>query len=405
MLIAGKSTKAHVYDYAVIGGGIIGLATLYQLAQSKPHARLLLIEKESQWAAHQTGHNSGVIHSGIYYKPGSAKARLAVAGAQSMVAFCQEHEIAHQICGKVIVATQPSELPRLVALAERAQANGIAARPLGQDQLQEIEPHVAGLAALHIPTTGIIDYRAVAEKLAWLSSDHGAALQRSTKLLRVISHPDALTLETSRGAFPARFVINCGGLYSDRIAQLAGAKTQARIVPFRGEYYELTPERRSLVKGLIYPVPNPSFPFLGVHFTRMIDGSVHAGPNAVLALAREGYKKTDLNCQDLLETLSYPGFWRLAAKHGGEGAKEILRSLSKTLFVRSMQTLIPEIRPEDVVPAGAGVRAQALRHDGTLVDDFLIVPGERQLHVCNAPSPAATASLAIAKELVARINS
>ncbi len=393
-----------IYDYAVIGGGIVGLATLHALAQSKPSARLLLLEKESQWAAHQTGHNSGVIHSGIYYKPGSAKARLAVAGAQSMVAFSQEHEIAHEICGKVIVATQESELPRLAALAERAQANGIVTRQLTPETLREIEPHVFGLAALHVLSTGIIDYRAVAQKLAWLSAEHGAELQLRTKLLRVVPHSDALTLETSRGAFQTRFVINCGGLYSDRIAQLAGAKTEAKIVPFRGEYYELTPERRTLVKGLIYPVPNPGFPFLGVHFTRMIDGSVHAGPNAVLALAREGYKKTDMNLGDLLETLSYPAFWKLAARHGDEGCREILRSLSKTLFVRSMQALIPEIRADDVVPAGAGVRAQALRSDGTLVDDFLIVAGERQLHVCNAPSPAATASLEIARELVARLS-
>lgn len=391
------------YDYAVIGGGILGLATLCELAQQKPTARLLLIEKEKCWAAHQTGHNSGVIHSGIYYKPGSAKARLAVAGAKSMVAFCQEHGIAHEVCGKVIVATQQSELPRLQTLAERAVANGIVAYRLSSNELREIEPHAAGLAALHVRSTGIANYRAVAEKLAELSSDRGAELYLGCKLLKLVQHPNSMTLETTQGAFSARFVINCAGLYSDRVAALGGVATGAKIIPFRGEYFELIPERRSLVKDLIYPVPNPKFPFLGVHFTRMLDGSVHAGPNAVLALAREGYKKTDVNLGELRETLTYPAFWKLAARHGAEGMREILRSLSKTLFVRSMQALIPEIGPDDVVPAGAGVRAQALRDTGELVDDFLMVAGERQLHICNAPSPAATASLEIAQEIVREV--
>jgi L-2-hydroxyglutarate oxidase len=393
-----------VYDFAIVGGGIVGLATLHELTQKLPQAQLLLIEKEERWAAHQTGHNSGVIHSGIYYKPGSAKARLAVAGARSMTAFCQTHGIAHDICGKVIVATDPSELSRLDSLAERAQANGIIAHRLMPEQLQEHEPHVRGVAGIFVPSTGIIDYIEVAQKLAQLSNEHGAQLCLNTKLLGVIHKPDSVTLQTMQGDFTTRFLINCGGLYSDRITALSGATSHAKIVPFRGEYFELIPEKRSLVKGLIYPVPNPSFPFLGVHFTRMTDGSVHAGPNAVLALAREGYRKSDLNLGELREMLTYPALWKLAVKHGGEGAKEILRSLSKTLFVRSMQALIPEIQAEDVTPAGAGVRAQALKNTGELVDDFLLVRGERQLHVCNAPSPAATASLEIAKEIVQNLG-
>uniref|UniRef100_UPI00286CFCB8 L-2-hydroxyglutarate oxidase n=1 Tax=Armatimonas sp. TaxID=1872638 RepID=UPI00286CFCB8 len=270
--------------------------------------------------------------------------------------------------------------------------------------LQEHEPHVRGVAGIFVPSTGIIDYKEVAQTLAQLSSEHGADMRRQTKLLGIDHKPDGVTLQTTQGDFTTRLLINCGGLYSDRIATLSGTTSNAKIIPFRGEYYELVPEKRSLVKGLIYPVPNPSFPFLGVHFTCMTDGSVHAGPNAVLALAREGYRKTDLNLGELCETLTYPAFWKLAAKHGGEGAREILRSLSKTLFVRSMQTLIPEIRAEDVIPAGAGVRAQALQNTGELVDDFLLVAGERQLHLCNAPSPAATASLEIARELVAQLT-
>ncbi|WP_395138360.1 L-2-hydroxyglutarate oxidase [Armatimonas sp.] len=392
-----------MYDYALIGGGIVGLATAYQLGQAHPNARLLLIEKESGWAAHQTGHNSGVIHSGIYYKPGSAKARMAVAGARSMVAFCEAQGVTHQICGKVIVAAHPDELPRLETLELRAAANGIVARRLTPEQLQEHEPHVRGVAALHIPSTGIIDYKQVAQALARLATEQGAELRLQTKLLGIVKKGDSVTLQTTQGDFPSRFLINCAGLYSDRVATLGGVCPRAKIIPFRGEYYELIPERRSLVRGLIYPVPNPSFPFLGVHFTRMTDGSVHAGPNAVLALAREGYKKTDLNFGEVFETLTYPAFWKLALKNADEGLQEIWRSLSKARFVHSMQTLIPEIQPSDVTPAGAGVRAQALAHDGALVDDFLILSGERQLHVCNAPSPAATASLEIAREIVSRI--
>lgn len=394
-----------VYDVAIVGGGIVGLATLHELSQQRPRARLLLIEKEETLAAHQTGHNSGVIHSGIYYKPGSAKARLAVAGARSMVRFCQTHGIPHELCGKVIVATTPEELPRLAILAERAQANGVVAHRLSPEQIQEHEPHVRGRAGLFVTSTGIVDYRQVARCLAERAQERGAELHTQTRLLSLHTHAGCQRLSTTRGEFEAKTVVSCAGLQSDRVARSSGAPVGARIVPFRGEYYELIPERRELVRGLIYPVPNPSFPFLGVHFTRMTDGSVHAGPNAVLALAREGYTKTDLNVADLWETLTYPAFWKLARKHGAEGAREILRSLSKPLFVRSMQALIPELDSSDVYPAGAGVRAQALAADGALVDDFLIVRGERQLHVCNAPSPAATASLEIARELVAQLPS
>lgn len=393
-----------MFDVAIIGGGIVGLATAYELTRTRPGIRLLLLEKEASWATHQTGHNSGVIHSGIYYKPGSAKARLAVAGARSMVAFCRQQELPYEVCGKLIVAAHPDERPRLETLAERAAANGLSAQRLSPEQLQEHEPHVRGVAGLFVSSTGIVDYKQVALRLAELAQARGAELHLQTKLIGLKTTATNTRLLTTQGEFETRFVINCAGLYSDRVAALSGTPPMAKIIPFRGEYYELIPERRHLVKGLIYPVPNPSFPFLGVHFTRMTDGSVHAGPNAVLALAREGYRKTDLVPSELWETLTYPAFWRLAAKHGDEGVKEILRSLSKTLFVRSMQTLIPEIRPEDVVPAGAGVRAQALDPSGALVDDFLFVRAPRQLHVCNAPSPAATASLEIAREIVRQLD-
>ena len=387
----------------VVGAGIVGLATARALLRDRPGLDLVVLEREDV-AAHQSGHNSGVIHSGIYYKPGSAKARMAVAGAQRMVEFCQRHGVAYERCGKLIVASHPDELPRLETLAERALANGVLVERLGPERLLDYEPAVRGVGGLWVAQTGIIDYRQVAEALADQARERGAELCRSTKVLGLTRTTNSVLLETTRGSFETRFVINCAGLYSDKVAELAGAQPNAKIVPFRGEYYELVPERRGLVRGLIYPVPNPSFPFLGVHFTRMIDGSVHAGPNAVLALAREGYKKSDVQLGELWETLTYPAFWRLAARHGDEGLREIARSLSKALFVRSMQTLIPEIGPDDVVAAGAGVRAQALRDDGQLVDDFLFVRGERQLHVCNAPSPAATASLEIAREIVAQLE-
>jgi L-2-hydroxyglutarate oxidase len=389
-----------MYDVAVIGGGIVGLATVLKLATNYPHRQILLIEKEQHLAAHQTGHNSGVIHSGIYYKPDSFKAQFAREGNRSMVAFCQEHGIEHDICGKVIVATSEEELPRLEALYQRGLANQLPVRKLSREALKEVEPHVYGLAAIHVPSTGIVNYSQVAETYARIAKEHGCDIQLGKKVVNIHQRSDGATIETEREVFHAHFVINCSGLHSDRVAKLGDIQTNLKIIPFRGEYYELKPEKRNLVKNLIYPVPNPEFPFLGVHFTRMIDGSVHAGPNAVLSFKREGYRKTDIDLHDTFDTLTYPAFWKLARKHSREGLKEMYRSLSKRAFVQSMQRLIPEITSKDVVPTHAGVRAQALMDDGTLLDDFLILSGHHAIHVCNAPSPAATASLEIGNAIV-----
>jgi L-2-hydroxyglutarate oxidase len=391
------------YDVIIVGGGIVGLATALALGERFPQARLVVCEKEASWAAHQTGHNSGVIHAGVYYKPGSLKAQLAVAGNRSMVAFCREHGIAHAVCGKLIVATEPAERPRLEALFQRAVANGLPVRLIGPAEIREREPHVRAVAAIHSPTTGIVNYRQVAETFARLVAARGGDLRLNTRVERIEEQATGVTVTTNQGRIQARRLINCAGLHSDRVAQRAGVATGMRIVPFRGEYYELVPEQRHLVHGLIYPVPNPNFPFLGVHLTRMIDGTVHAGPNAVLAFKREGYRKTDVDLPDLAEVLTYPAFWKLAATYAGEGVREMARSVSKTLFVRSLQRLVPAIRAADVVPTHAGVRAQALMANGALQDDFLIIAGKRSLHVCNAPSPAATASIAIGKAIAERL--
>lgn len=391
------------YDVAVVGGGIVGLATAACLSQRFPEARVLLLEKEEVLAAHQTGRNSGVIHSGIYYKPGSYKARFARAGCRSMVEFCERHGVPFEVTGKVIVATREEELPRLEALYRRGQENGLALQRLDAEGVREHEPYVRALQGIFVPTTGITDYAAVSRALARLAEERGATLRLGTRVTGLRERSSGWLVETDRGEFETRFLINCAGLHSDRVARLGGADPQARIVPFRGEYYELTPEKRYLVRGLVYPVPNPDFPFLGVHFTRMIDGAVHAGPNAVLAFAREGYRKRDVALADLADALSYPGFWRLAVKHAGEGMREMWRSASKRAFVRSLQQLIPDVTEADVVPSPAGVRAQALTRSGELVDDFLIVEKARALHVCNAPSPAATSSLEIAREIVGRV--
>jgi L-2-hydroxyglutarate oxidase len=391
------------YDYLIVGGGIVGLSTAMALGRQHPQARIAVCEKEPYWAAHQTGNNSGVIHAGVYYKPGSLKAKFARAGSQSMVAFCREHGIAHEVCGKLIVATAQGELDRLEGLYQRALANGLEAQKVGPEQIREREPHVRALAGFYVPSTGIVNYSQVTEAYARIVAEQGGELHLNTRVLSVDTRSDLVTVETSRGTMRAHYLINCAGLHSDRVAALAGARTGMKIIPFRGEYYELVPERRHLVRGLIYPVPNPNFPFLGVHFTRMIDGTVHAGPNAVLALKREGYRKTDIDPRDLAEVLSYPAFWKLASKYMGEGLKEMLRSASKAMFVRSMRQIIPEIGARDVVPTHAGVRAQALMHDGTLMDDFVIVSEGRSIHVCNAPSPAATASIEIGKAIVERV--
>lgn len=392
-----------MYDFAIIGGGIVGLSTGMMLGKKYPDARILVLEKESQWAFHQTGNNSGVIHSGVYYKPGSFKAKFCRDGATSMVQFCQEHNIDHEVCGKVIVATNEAELPRLENLYQRGLQNGIEVQRISAAEVKEYEPHVASVGGIRVFSTGIVNYKKVCNKYAEIIQNQGGDLRLNTKVLRISERGKEQIIETNNGEFATKFVINCAGLFSDRIAKLAGVDPQAKIVPFRGEYYELTPEKRYLVKGLIYPVPNPDFPFLGVHFTRMIDGSVHAGPNAVLSLKREGYTKTDFDLRDFAEVMTFPGFWKLAAKHADEGIKEIIRSFSKAAFVKSLQALIPEVTAADVVPTHAGVRAQALMDNGSLVDDFLIIHAENAVHVCNAPSPAATSSLEIGKAIVAEI--
>jgi (S)-2-hydroxyglutarate dehydrogenase len=392
-----------MYDFAVIGGGIVGLSTAMALGQRYPQAQIVVLEKESNWAAHQTGHNSGVIHSGIYYKPGSFKAKFCRDGATSMVEFCQEHNIDHDVCGKVIVAVNDSEVQRLENIYQRGVDNGIKVQRITAEEVKEVEPHVQCVAGVRVFSTGIANYKQVCLKYAELIEQQGGELRLNTKVLRILPSGSNQVIETNNGTFETRFVINCAGLHSDRVAQLNNVDPQAKIVPFRGEYYELTPEKRYLVKTLIYPVPNPDFPFLGVHFTRMIDHSVHAGPNAVLSLKREGYKKTDFDFRDFAEVMTYPGFWKLAAKHADEGIQEIIRSFSKAAFVRSLQQLIPEVQAADLVPCHAGVRAQALMNDGKLVDDFLIIPGHNSVNVCNAPSPAATSSLEIGKAIVAEI--
>jgi L-2-hydroxyglutarate oxidase len=391
------------YDYIVIGGGIVGLATAWAILERKPGVRIAVIEKEDGWARHQTGRNSGVIHSGIYYKPGSLKAKLCREGNRRLVGFCKEHGIKFEICGKVIVATHPSELPLLENLFERGIANGLSVRKLTAPQVLELEPHVRCLAGIHAPSTGIVDFLGVSRRLAELIENGGGDLWLNTKALRFRVGDGRTILETSKEPLSGRWIINCAGLHSDRVARLAHANPEARIVPFRGEYYELQAARRHLVKNLIYPVPDPQFPFLGVHFTRSIDGSVHAGPNAVLSLKREGYRRTSFDLRDFWDTMSYSGFWRLAAKHTRMGFREFHRSFSKRAFVRSLQNLIPEITEHDLVPADAGVRAQALRPDGGLVDDFLIVRSSSTVHVCNAPSPAATASLEIGRVVAEQI--
>jgi (S)-2-hydroxyglutarate dehydrogenase len=386
-----------VHDYVIIGGGIVGLATAMAVGNKHPEASILVLEKEQDLAQHQTGRNSGVIHSGIYYKPGSLKARFAREGNRSMVEFCREHGIKHEVCGKVIVATKTSELSLLDSLFQRGLDHGLAVARLAPEQVRETEPYVRCLGGVRVPSTGIVNYRQVSTKYVELIKLRGGMVQAGTRVDRLREVNGTQVIETSRGEFEAGFVINCAGLFSDRIARLGGLDPGAKIVPFRGEYYEMVPERRYLVKSLVYPVPNPDFPFLGVHFTRMIDDSVHAGPNAVLAFKREGYRRMDINCADLFETLTFPGFWNLVRKHYRDGMTEMLRSVSKRAFVKGLQQLIPELTEDDLVPTHSGVRAQALMADGKLVDDFLIVTGKNSIHVCNAPSPAATASLEIGR--------
>jgi len=392
-----------MYDFAIVGGGIVGLSTGMALTKRYPGAKIIMIEKEKDWARHQTGHNSGVIHSGIYYKPGSYKARFAREGNAAMVEFCKEHGIAYDVCGKVIVATEPKELPLLDNLYQRGLQNELNVKKIDKDELKEIEPHVAGLAAIRVPSCGIADYKGVSRTFARIIQEGGGELRLGTKVENIAEEANKVTIETNRGTIEARFLINCAGLHSDRVAKMTGMKTGMKIVPFRGEYYELVPEKRHLVKHLIYPVPNPDFPFLGVHFTRMINGEVHAGPNAVLAFKREGYTKKDIDIKDVLEVLTYSGFWKMAMPNMKEGMKEMVRSFSKQAFLHSLQRLIPELTEKDIVPTHAGVRAQALMHDGSMVDDFAIFSGKSSMHVCNAPSPAATASIKIGEEIANRV--
>jgi L-2-hydroxyglutarate oxidase len=394
-----------VFDFAVVGGGIVGLSTVVALGERYPGAGILVLEKEAGWARHQTGHNSGVIHSGIYYKPGSLKARYAKEGGAALVEFCREHGIAHEICGKVIVATEPEELPQIDALHERGLKNGLAVEKIGPAGLKELEPHATGLAAIKVPSAGIVDYVGVAEALARIVEERGGETRLSTRVEDVRETGDGVEVLTGGGeTYKARTLINCAGLYSDRLAQMSGVEPGMKIVPFRGEYYMVVPEKRHLVRNLIYPVPNPNFPFLGVHFTRTVEGDLEAGPNAVLGLAREGYKKTDLNPKELAEILLFPAFWKIAAKNWRTGVEEIKRSFSKEAFVRGLQRLVPEIREDDLYPVAAGVRAQALMKDGRLMDDFRIVEGRSSVHVLNAPSPAATAALPIGEAIAGRVR-
>lgn len=385
---------------AVIGGGIVGLATAHRLLQRYPAADVSVYEKENGPAKHQTGNNSGVLHCGLYYKPGSTKARLAVQGIRRMVDFCAENGVPYEVCGKTVVATEPEELPRLEELLKRGTANGLQGlERLGPEQIREYEPHAAGIAGIRVPQEGIVDYVAVAQAMVRRIEDGGGKVHFSSEVKRLQQSPNWV-LETSSGAYEADFLINCGGLQCDRISRMAGNADKAKIVPFRGEYYKLAPERQHLVQNLIYPVPDPKFPFLGVHFTRLIHGGVEAGPNAVLAFAREGYRMTDVKLRDLVETLTFPGFWRFFVRYPSMCWAEFKRSLSKALFCRSLQRLVPEVQISDLAQGGAGVRAQALSPAGELLQDFYFVRQERALHVLNAPSPAATASLSIADEIL-----
>lgn len=390
------------YDVAVVGAGIVGLATVWALTERAPRTRVVVLEKEPAVGRHQTGHNSGVIHAGIYYRPGSAKARLCVEGGRRLTEFCDRHGIRWERCGKVIVATRPDELPRLAALYERGVANGVPGLALiGPERVRELEPYAAALQAIHSPHTGIVDYREVAAALAAEAERRGVTIETGAGVEAIRRAADGFVLRTPRREVAARRLINCAGLYADLVARRAGAPPDVRIVPFRGEYYHLRPERRHLVRALIYPVPDPAFPFLGVHFTRTVHGEVEAGPNAVLAFAREGYRFGRVNLVELLDTLTYRGFWAMARRYWRTGVYEMYRSLSKAAFVRALQRLVPALRAEDVVRGGSGVRAQAVSSDGSLVDDFRIVETADAVHVLNAPSPAATASLAIGRHIAA----
>lgn len=392
------------YDIAIIGAGIVGLATAYQLSRQRPELRIAIIEKEEGPARHQTGHNSGVIHSGIYYTPGSAKALNCRRGYRYLLDFAAEHGIRHEVCGKVIVATREEEQERLDGILERGIANGLEGiRKIGPEELREIEPHVRGLEAIWVPQAGIINYKEVAEKYLELALEANAEVFFGARVLDISINKEEATVHTSRQAIHCRMVANCAGLYSDKVARMTMPDLDIKILPFRGEYYELRPEKQHLANNLIYPVPNPNFPFLGVHYTRMIDGGVEAGPNAVLAFKREGYSRWDINTSELMETLAFPGFRKIAGRYWRDGLGEMHRSYSKRAFVKALQHLIPEVGEEDLQRGGAGVRAMACDADGNLIDDFLIESRPRVVNVLNAPSPAATASLAIGETIAEQV--
>jgi len=389
---------------AIIGGGIVGLATAYRLGERDPGAEITVLEKEAGVGRHQTGHNSGVLHCGLYYKPGTIRARLAVTGIRQMVEFCQANGVAHEVCGKLVVAADESEVPRLGALLERGSANGVEGLCLlGPEQMREIEPHVGGVAALRVPQEGIVDYPAVCNALVERLTEHGTRVVTGARVRKLRRCGPGWIAETTAGEFPSDYIVNCAGLYCDRVSQLAGERRDMRILPFRGEYYKIRPERQYLVRNLIYPTSDPRFPFLGLHFTRLIHGGIEAGPNAVLACAREGYRKTDFNLADFIDAVTYRGFWRFLAKYPSIAWYELRRSFSRELFCRSLQRLVPEIQPGDLETGGSGVRAQALLADGEIVQDFSIIARDNALHVLSAPSPAATASLAIGAEIAAMV--
>ena len=396
---------ASQYDLTIIGGGIVGLATALKITAAHPNVRLLILEKEAGLSRHQTGNNSGVIHSGLYYRPGSLKARTCVTGRKALLEFCDEHAVPYEICGKLVVAISEQELPRLEELHRRGIANGLQGiEVIGPERMKELEPHSIGIKGLYVPETGIIDYKKVAEAYANKIRNAGGDIRLSQRVVGIIDRPDEVVLQTSGGDYRTRYLINCGGLQSDLIAKMMSspndqASEEHRIIPFRGEYYKIAPERQFLVRNLIYPVPDPNFPFLGVHFTRMAKGGVEAGPNAVLALAREGYRHTNVNVTDLWQTVSFKGFWAMAGKYWQTGFGELYRSLSKAAFVSALQKLVPEIRESDLIAGGAGVRAQAVSASGALVDDFVIKQSRNTIHVLNAPSPGATASLAIGQQI------
>ncbi|HIM47243.1 MAG TPA: L-2-hydroxyglutarate oxidase [Dehalococcoidia bacterium] len=388
------------YDIVIIGGGILGLSTAMQLLERSPQWRVAVVEKEEELATHQTGHNSGVMHSGIYYRPGSRKAQFCVAGLNNMIKFCEENEIEFQQCGKVIVALHESELGRLQDLYERGTANGVPDLEIvGPERLKEIEPHTAGVRALWAPHTGIVDFTKVAAAFANKFHQAGGDIFTGAAVKKITRSTGSVSLETTKGTLQAKYLINCAGLYADKVASMTGENVGVRIIPFRGEYYTLRQESHHLVSGLIYPVPDPQFPFLGVHFTRNIKGHVEAGPNAVMALRREGYRKRDFSLGDSLGNLAYPGFWKMALKYWKIGMGEVYRSYSRRVFLRDLQRLLPEIQNSDLASGGSGVRAQAVARDGSLLDDFSIIQSGDAIHVLNAPSPGATSSLAIGEHI------